>query len=137
MRDRHQRRRTTPVDRRRRPVDGYRAGSLERFERIADDAMAAVPAALLAQVDNLAIVVDDVPPEDEGVLLGLYEGVPMPARGFDAPLLPDRITLFRRPLELRARSKDELTRIVADTIIHEIAHHFGIDDDRLDDLGWG
>ena len=92
---------------------------------------------MLAQVDNVAIVVEDVPPPGEGVLLGLYEGVPRTDRGFDAPLLPDRITLFRRPLELRARSKEELKTVIAETIIHEIAHHFGIDDDRLDDLGWG
>ncbi|MDX1658064.1 MAG: metallopeptidase family protein [Nitriliruptorales bacterium] len=136
MRDRHRRHRTTPVDRHRRPVDGYRARSRDRFDRIADDAMAAVPPGLLAQVDNLAIVVEDVPDAGEGVLLGLYEGVPRPER-FEAPLLPDRITLFRRPLELRARTKDELVRVVADTIVHEIAHHFGIDDDRLDELGWG
>ncbi|MDX1619597.1 MAG: metallopeptidase family protein [Nitriliruptorales bacterium] len=135
--DRHNRRRTPVTDRLRRPPDGYRARSSDRFDRLVDDAMSQVPAALLAQVDNVAIVVEDVPPPGEGVLLGLYEGVPRTDRGFDAPLLPDRITLFRRPLELRARSKEELKTVIAETIIHEIAHHFGIDDDRLDDLGWG
>ena len=52
-------------------------------------------------------------------------------------MLPDRVTIFRRPLELRARSRRDLAALVRETVVHEIAHHFGIDDDRLDELGWG
>jgi predicted Zn-dependent protease with MMP-like domain len=75
--------------------------------------------------------------QGEEILLGLYEGVPRTERGFGDGMLPDRITLFRRPLEARARNQRELADIVRETVVHEIAHHFGIDDDHLDELGWG
>lgn len=142
MDDRHGRSRRSPVDPRRRPVDGFRPLRPGAFERMVEDALSSLPPELLSYVDNVQIVIEDVPPEDvvdggEGVLLGLYEGVPRTERGWDAPLLPDRITLFRKPLEARARSRAELDVVVQDTVVHEIAHHFGIDDDRLDELGWG
>ncbi len=90
----------------------------------------------------MQITVDDVPPADplgEGdeILLGLYQGVPRTERGFGDAMLPDRITLYRRPLEARARSKHDLADLVRETVVHEVAHHFGIDDDHLDELGWG
>ena len=140
--DRHARRRRSPVDHRRRPVDGFRPLRPGAFERMVEDALSSLPPELLAYVDNVQIVIEDVPPEDvvdgeEIVLLGLYEGVPRTERGWDAPLLPDRITLFRKPLEARCRSRAELELVVQETVVHEIAHHFGIDDDRLDELGWG
>jgi predicted Zn-dependent protease with MMP-like domain len=123
-------------------VDGFRARDRARFERLVDDAMSAVPRELLDRLDNVQVVVEDVPPGDvlgEGdeVLLGLYQGVPATERPWGAPLLPDRITVYRFPLEARATTKAELEALVRDTVVHEIAHHFGIDDDRLDDLGWG
>lgn len=98
-----------------------------------------LPPDIRDRLDNIEIAIEDVPPEayaDE-VLLGLYEGVPVTERTWGAPMMPDRITLFRGPLEARAMSADDLAREVAVTVLHEIAHHFGIDDDRLDDLGWG
>lgn len=98
--------------------------------------MTELPPFILDHVENVAVVVAEVPPEDE-VLLGLYEGVPRTARDGWAPALPDRITLYRRPLEARARTKGELRMLIAETLVHEIAHHVGIDDDRLDELGWG
>ncbi|MEX2324720.1 MAG: metallopeptidase family protein [Nitriliruptoraceae bacterium] len=139
--DRHGRRRRTPVDGSRRPFDGYRARSGTSFERVVAAAMASLPDEVITELDNLHIAVAEVPPEDvsdsdNGVLLGLYEGVPRTDRDFDAPLLPDQITIFRRPLEIRSRSRAELADNVRDTGVHDIAHHFGIDDDRLDDLGW-
>lgn len=137
MTDRHDRRRRTPVDGRRRPRDGFRALSADAFDRLVEDAVDDLPPGLLDYLDNVAITVEDLPPPGDEVLLGLYEGVPLTARGFDAPLLPDRITLFRRPLELRASSRAELATAVRETVVHEIAHHFGIDDERLDELGWG
>ena len=141
MEDRHGRFRRRPTDPRRRPSDGYRATDRARFERLVDDAVSSLPPDFLERLDNVAIVVEEVPPaggvdgEDE-ILLGLYEGVPRTERG-DAPYLPDRITLYRRPLEARARTKADLAAVIQETVVHEVAHHFGIDDDRLDDLGWG
>lgn len=141
MDERHHRHRRGPVDPRRRPADGYRARDVSRFERLVDDALDSLPPDLLGYLDNVQIVVADVPPADvdgrEEILLGLYEGVPRTERSDWAFQLPDRITLFRRPMELRAASRDELAEVVRDTVVHELAHHFGIDDDRLDELGWG
>ena len=123
-------------------MDGFRAGSLDRFERLVDDALSSLPPELLGYLDNVQLTVEDVPPADptgggEQVLLGLYQGVPRTERELGAVFLPDRITLFRRPLEAQARNRQELAEAVRDTVVHEIAHHFGIDDDRLDELGWG
>lgn len=142
MEDRHARHRQRDVDRRRRPVAGFRATDRDRFDRLVEDALSSLPRDLLAYLDNVQITVEDVPPaapaggEDE-LLLGLYQGIPRTERGFEGGWLPDRITLFRRPLEARARNRQDLASVVRDTVVHEIAHHFGIDDDRLDELGWG
>ena len=141
MDDRHARHRRASADRRRRPVDGYRSLTADRFDRLVDDALASLPQELLDYIENVQIVIEDVPPADvlgEGdeVLLGLYQGVPRTVRGADLPYLPDRITLYRRPIEARATSKIELAEVVRETVVHEVAHHFGIDDDRLDELGW-
>jgi len=139
MDDRHARRRRRTVDPRGRPSDGYRTLDGARFERLVADALDSLPAGLQAYLDNVDVVVEDVPDVDRegGVLLGLYEGIPQTERAWGQAALPDRITVFRRPHELRARTKRELAELVRETVVHEIAHHFGIDDDRLDDLGWG
>jgi predicted Zn-dependent protease with MMP-like domain len=142
VRDRHARHRRPDSDRRRRPADGFRATSADRFDRLVGDAIDSLPPQLLGYLDNVQITVDDVPPADplgEGdeILLGLYQGVPRTERGFGDAMLPDRITLYRRPLEARARSKHDLADLVRETVVHEVAHHFGIDDDHLDELGWG
>jgi predicted Zn-dependent protease with MMP-like domain len=142
MEDRHARHRRREVDGRRRPVDGFRAASHKRFERLVAQALDSLPEELMAYLDNVQITVEDVPGPDplgrgEELLLGLYQGVPRTRRDPDAGLLPDRITLFRRPLELRAATRHELASLVRETVVHEVAHHFGIDDDRLDELGWG
>jgi predicted Zn-dependent protease with MMP-like domain len=81
------------------------------------------------------IVSDDAPPERG--LYGLYEGVPLTERGIDAPLEPDRITIFRHTLEQDFRDPAELEREISITVLHELAHYFGIDEERLDDLGYG
>ena len=134
--DRHGRHRRRVEDPRRHPSQGWRAAGADRFDRLVGDAIAELPPFVMDRVENVAIVVEEVPPTDE-VLLGLYEGVPRTARDGWAPVLPDRITLYRRPLEARARTKDELRMLIATTLVHEVAHHHGIDDDRLDELGWG
>lgn len=141
MEDRHGRHRRRDSDPRRRPPDGFRTSSRRRFERLVDDALDGLPRELLHYVENVAIVVEEVPPADvlgEGdeILLGLYQGVPRTERFGDPPVLPDRITIYRRPIETRARDRNELADLVREVVVHEIAHHFGIDDDRLDELGW-
>ncbi|MEY3019205.1 MAG: hypothetical protein RLZZ272_189 [Actinomycetota bacterium] len=122
-------------------MDGARAPSGERFLRIVDDAVASLPREFLPYLENVQVTVAEVPPPDplgdgDEVLLGLYQGVPRTERDGAEPLLPDRITLYRRPLEARARDLHDLEELVRHTVIHEVAHHFGIDDDRLDELGW-
>ena len=86
---------------------------------------------------NVVVLVEDEPPADEPDLLGVYEGVSLTERTADHTGLPDRITVFRGPLLEMCETPEELVREVRITVVHEIAHHFGIDDDRLHDLGYG
>ncbi|WP_146905713.1 metallopeptidase family protein [Cellulomonas aerilata] len=113
--------------------------SREEFEDAVRDALDEIPEELADQMDNVVVLVEDDPPEDDPELLGLYEGVPLTERGefWAAGALPDRITIFRRPTLALCDSRDEVVDEVAVTVVHEIAHHFGIDDDRLHELGWG
>ena len=111
--------------------------SRERFEQLVDAALDDVPDELLALVSNLVVVVEDEPPADEPGLLGLYDGVPLTERDTSyGGVLPDRISIFLRPTLAACSSEDEVRAEVAITVAHEIAHHFGIDDDRLDELGY-
>ena len=116
--------------------------SPERFEELIADALDAVPVELAAAIENVAIIVADWPPGDRrsgaGVLLGLYEGVPLTKRdptGY-AGVLPDRITIFRGPLCARAADEADLAAQVRTTVLHEIGHYFGLSDARLHELGW-
>jgi predicted Zn-dependent protease with MMP-like domain len=111
--------------------------SLEEFERAVGDALDDVPADLARMMSNVAVLVEDEPPDGRD-LLGLYEGVPLTERGewWAAGSLPDRITIFRHPILRICRSRAEVVEQVRITVVHEIAHHFGIDDDRLHELGW-
>ncbi|WP_370327946.1 metallopeptidase family protein [Euzebya sp.] len=95
-----------------------------------------VPDEIWDMLDNVVVLVEDRHP-DEPDLLGLYEGIPLTEREFYAGALPDRILIFREALCDYARDRDELVDEVAITVVHEIAHHFGIDDDRLHEWGWG
>lgn len=117
--------------------------SADDFEAAVTDALGLIPAKLAAAMDNVAVFVEDDyvpgPGEDpDTVLLGLYEGVPLTERDswWDAGSLPDRITIFRQPILDICVSRDEVIQEVAVTVVHEIAHHFGIDDQRLHELGW-
>lgn len=113
-----------------------------QFETIVAEAIDSLPDWVHESLDNIEVLVVEEPDEEldpEGERpLGLYMGLPLPERGADyAGELPDVVYIFRRPhLEL-ALPPDELRREIARTLIHEIAHHFGIDDDRLEELGWG
>ena len=111
----------------------------EDFEDAVRDALDEIPEELAAQMDNVVVLVEDDPPADDPELLGLYEGVPLTERGdlWAAGALPDRITIYRRPTLALCDSRDEVVDEVAVTVVHEIAHHFGIDDERLHELGWG
>ncbi|MGJ3190411.1 metallopeptidase family protein [Paenarthrobacter nitroguajacolicus] len=118
--------------------------SPEDFEEAVSDALQLIPPKAASAMDNVAIFIEDdyVPHPDEDpdtVLLGLYEGVPLTERDswWDAGSLPDRITIFRQPILNICGTREEVIDEVAITVVHEIAHHFGIDDDRLHELGWG
>nr|WP_026075182.1 metallopeptidase family protein [Cellulomonas massiliensis] len=113
--------------------------SLEDFEDAVRDALDEIPPELAAMMDNVVVLVEDDPPADDPDLLGLYEGTPLTERGevWAAGALPDRITVFRLPTLALCEDRDEVVEEVAVTVVHEIAHHFGIDDARLHELGWG
>jgi predicted Zn-dependent protease with MMP-like domain len=107
------------------------------FEDLVGEALDTVPPRLTKLMQNVVIVVEDDSPPQVGTLLGLYEGVPLTERGGTyAGFLPDRITIFRHPLLAICDTRDDLVREVRVTVVHEIAHHFGIGDERLHELGW-
>jgi predicted Zn-dependent protease with MMP-like domain len=109
----------------------------ERFEELVGEALDEVPEELLALMNNVVILVEDDPPAGEN-LLGLYEGHALTDRGWDyAGVLPDRILIYRNPILRICDTDDDVVDEVAVTVVHEIAHHFGIDDARLHELGWG
>ncbi|MEP6665503.1 MAG: metallopeptidase family protein [Nocardioidaceae bacterium] len=106
------------------------------FADLVSDALDGLPAEFSALMDNVAIFVEDDPPPGEH-LLGLYEGIPLTERDSSYFMtMPDRITIYRRPTLAMCDDEDEVRRQVQITVVHEIAHHFGIDDDRLHDLGY-
>jgi predicted Zn-dependent protease with MMP-like domain len=109
---------------------------LKRFETLVAEALDGLPAWVRERLDNVEVLIEDRSPPGQP-LLGLYEGVPLTERGADYTwALPDRITLYRRPIEHQAGGDDEaVRRVVAETVIHEVAHFFGISDDRLRELG--
>ena len=108
----------------------------QRFDELVSDALDLIPAQLAAAMDNVVILVEDRHPDDSE-LLGLYEGVALTERDSDyGGSLPDAITIYREALLEICESDGDVVEEVAITVIHEIAHHFGIDDDRLHELGW-
>ena len=110
--------------------------SPQRFEELVSDALDLIPAELAAALDNVVVLVEDRN-LDEPDLLGLYHGIALTERdSWYAGSLPDTITIYRDALMDVCDTEDELVDEVAVTVIHEIAHHFGIDDDRLHELGW-
>lgn len=112
--------------------------STERFEELVSDALDTVPEPLMRMLDNVVILVADEAPDGDPSLLGLYEGYPLTARGSDyGAVLPDRISIFRNSILRVCASEDQVVSEVRVTVVHEIAHHFGISDERLHELGWG
>lgn len=108
------------------------------FESIVREALDTIPPELARLMDNVVVLVEDEAPDDDPDLLGLYEGTPLTERdGWYAGVLPDRITIFRLPTLRICETYEEAVEEVRTTVVHEVAHHFGIDDDRLHELGWG
>lgn len=109
----------------------------ERFEDLVSEALDLIPPDLAAAMDNVVVLVADRHPQDPE-LLGLYEGIALTERDSTyAGALPDTVTIFRESLLEICDTEQEVVEEVAITVIHEMAHHFGIDDDRLHELGWG
>ncbi|AMO59030.1 putative zinc metalloprotease [Mycolicibacterium phlei] len=110
--------------------------SPQRFEELVSEALDLIPPKLAEALDNVVVLVE-ARNEEEPDLLGLYQGVALTERdSWYAGSLPDTITIYRDALLEMCESEEELVEEVAVTVIHEIAHHFGIDDDRLHELGW-
>ena len=111
--------------------------STQRFDELLGDALDLIPPELATTIDNVVVLVEDRDPEDPE-LLGLYQGIALTERDSSyAGALPDTITIYRDSLLEICDTEDDVVTEVAITVIHEIAHHFGIDDDRLHELGWG
>ena len=116
---------------------------LPQFERLVREALGKIPNELSSYLENIDLVVEDWPDRndlaghvvDEGdLLLGLYEGVPLTERSDYGMVLPDKITLFQKSIEAVCSSDEEVIDEVWNTVVHEVAHHFGIDDERLEEL---
>ena len=111
--------------------------SPEEFEGLVQQALDSVPDELLQLVENCVILVEEAPPPELEGLLGLYDGVPLTERGESyGGVLPDRILIFRLPILAICQDHDDVVDEVHITVVHEIAHHFGIDDERLHELGY-
>ena len=115
-----------------------------QFEKLVRQALEEIPGGLLAFLDNVDVMVEDWPARDQlgghileegAVLLGLYEGIPLTERSDYGMVLPDRITLFQEAIESVCDSPAEVVEEIRKTVVHEVAHHFDIDDDRLSELG--
>ena len=109
--------------------------SRDRFEELVEEALDTVPEELAKVMSNVAVIVVDDPAEPG--LLGLYTGIPLTERGdWYSGVLPDTIEIYRNPICEMCSTQDEVVNEVRITVIHEIAHHFGISDERLHELGW-
>ncbi len=109
----------------------------DRFVELAEAALASLPPELAQLLDNVVLFVEDDAPDDEPDLLGLYDGVALTERDTTyGGVLPDRITIFRCPTLAICETEEDVVDEVRITVVHEIAHHFGIDDERLHELGY-
>ena len=120
---------------------GHNGGVIEmsrdRFEELVSEALDTVPPELAALIDNCVVLVEDDAPAHDPQLLGLYDGIPLTERGQHYSMaMPDRITIYRNPTLAICDEEEHVVEEVGITVVHEIAHHFGIDDDRLHELGY-
>ncbi|WP_431710889.1 metallopeptidase family protein [Glutamicibacter uratoxydans] len=116
----------------------------DEFDALVEEALAAIPQAAQVMMDNVIFFVEDeyepLPGEPENTeILGIYEGVSLTERDHDwaAGAMPDRITIFKNPTLRACETREDVVREIGITVMHEVAHHFGIDDARLHELGWG
>lgn len=116
-----------------------------KFEKLVAQAIEQLPVEFLKKLENVAVIVEDRPPAellDEmeippgETLFGLYEGTPLTGRGFEMPLHPDRIWIFQAPIEAECETEEEIREEIRTTIVHEVAHFFGLDDEYLESLGY-
>ncbi|ALG05669.1 metallopeptidase family protein [Kibdelosporangium phytohabitans] len=111
--------------------------SLARFEELVSDALDLVPREFAKAMDNVVVLVEEYNAEEPSIL-GLYHGIALTERTSQyGGVLPDRISIYRQPILSICDTEDDVVEEVAVTVVHEIAHHFGIDDHRLHELGWG
>jgi predicted Zn-dependent protease with MMP-like domain len=112
----------------------------EKFEKLVDEGIKAIPERFLKKLDNVDIVIEDEPTlyqlnklraRKNSIIFGLYEGVPQTKRWHYGQVLPDKITIFKKPIERCASSEEEVKKMVRNTVWHEIAHHFGMDEKRV------
>lgn len=107
----------------------------EQFEQLVGQALDTIPEGLARQMRNVAVIIEDEAPY--AGLLGLYEGIPLTGRGeWYSGVLPDRITIYKNEILKICHSYEDVVREVRTTVVHEVGHHFGIDDERLHDLGY-
>ena len=111
-----------------------RRGSLshQRFEHLVRRVLAALPEEFQSRLENVAVLIEDEPPEDMPGTLGLYEGVPFTERSLDGITFPDRITLFKRPIECACRTEEEIETEVRLTVLHEVGHFFGLEEAQME-----
>lgn len=109
---------------------------LHEFEQVVDRVLEELPGWVIDKIDNLTVVVEEHPSEELGDVLGVYEGVALSERGEYFGVMPDTIVVFRRPHLDLGLERVELEAEIRKTVLHEIAHHLGIDDERLTELGW-
>lgn len=110
----------------------------EDFDALVEEALELMPQELKAHMDNVVIFVEDSSPEGEPPMLGVYDGIALTDRGADYGFVPpDTVTLYKEQLVDFALDEEDLREQIYITIVHEIAHHYGIDDERLHELGWG
>src|SRR3990170_1391388 len=107
-----------------------------RFEELVSEALDSLPDWVLERMENVEVIVEDRPPRDEPNLLGRYHGIPLTSKSgfYSGPVFPDTITLYRRTIERVASDERALREVVVHTVEHEVAHHFGISDDRLREI---
>ena len=111
--------------------------SKKRFEALVGAAVDEIPDRLFEQIENCVWMVEDEPPPDDPELLGFYDGIPLSERGaWYSGVVPDRIVIYRGPLQRMCEDEDDLAQEIRITVWHEIAHYFGIEDDELDELGY-
>jgi predicted Zn-dependent protease with MMP-like domain len=115
------------------------------FESLVDQAVRDLPDEFREKLQNVELIVEDWPSrelldrmeiDEEDGLFGLYEGVPLTERGFSAPLYPDRIWIFQKPIEDACETDADIKEEIRVTLLHEVAHFFGIDDEHLDEIGY-